>query len=356
MKKYLLLFVFLFCMSQTNGQITITQSDMPEVDDTLRSSTSFFTTTDFTLSGTNFSWDFTDLVPFSQKVDTFVSVWSTPLAYNIVFLYPFVSTIAMQQPDIFVIPGMPYENVYYFYKESSSSFSMVGYGAEIAGVPSPVKYDDADVLYTFPAAYGNLDSSSSNFSQSIPYLGYFAQSKKRVNTIDGWGTITTPFGSFQALRMKSDITQFDSLYIDSLNFGFGIPRNYTEYKWLAKGYGEPVLTVTDNGLSYTITYIDSARKVILSAEESLSVNDNWNIFPNPNNGSFILDLPSFSMSKAMLRLLNIEGQQLWFKIINSSAKNIRLSVNLTYEGIKPGMYMLEFISGDQKLSKKIVIY
>ncbi|PJA07855.1 MAG: hypothetical protein COX70_05360, partial [Flavobacteriales bacterium CG_4_10_14_0_2_um_filter_32_8] len=66
-----------------NAQITITNNDMPNVNDTFRlSTTNNIQGLDPVLTGTNYSWNFSTLVPSSQRLDTFFSVSSTPLAYQ----------------------------------------------------------------------------------------------------------------------------------------------------------------------------------------------------------------------------------------------------------------------------------
>jgi gliding motility-associated-like protein len=58
------------------------------------------------------------------------------------------------------------------------------------------------------------------------------------------GTLLTPFGTFNALRIKSTLQISDSIYLDTLGFGITIPRQtIVEYKWLGAGKKIPLLEV-----------------------------------------------------------------------------------------------------------------
>ncbi|MCD4746093.1 MAG: hypothetical protein K8R58_07325 [Bacteroidales bacterium] len=257
-KITLLLIYFTFFYSISFAQIVIDQHDMPNVGDTIRCSTTYSTNgVDYTLTGQDYTWDFSELNYVSQKVDTFVHVWSTPLTYQLVFLYPFVATIASPQADFDLIPNFEITEAYQYCKETSSEYKEVGTGFKLNGIPLPLKYDEPDILYKFPLENGDIDSCISIFEFDIPGIGHYSRTKKRINTVDGWGTLITPLGTFETLRIKSEIFQRDSLYIDSLGFGFPINSSKIEYKWLAKEFGIPLLTITKSGiLPPTVKYID----------------------------------------------------------------------------------------------------
>ena len=256
--KNFFLVLFLFLGTLSFSQITIDRNDMPNENDTIRLSTTITVNgIDYTLTGEDYTWDFSSLSSLNQRVDTFCSVLSTPIVYQIVFPYYFVATIASPKGNFDLIPNLQFSNYYQYYKESNSAFKDVGFGITFNGIPIPIKYDEADVLYNFPMQFGNSNISNSGFEINIPSLIYLGIEKQRTNTVDGWGTLITPFGSFETLRLKSEIVEHDSIYIDSLGIGFPINRSYTEYKWLGKEQGLPLLTITQEGLLTTVEFIDS---------------------------------------------------------------------------------------------------
>lgn len=267
MKKFLFLLIFISIVFGSFSQIVINQNDMPNVGDTIRFNTTYnLGAIDYTLTGPGYNWDYSSLSTIlPQNADTFVHVWNTPLLYQIVFLYPFVSTIAQPQADFDLIPNLTLSDVYKYYKESSSEFKEVGTGFTVNGIPLPFKYDEDDIIYRFPLEFGDSDSSTSSFSINIPGLGYYGSVKKRVNFVDGWGTLTTPFGTFEVLRMKTVINQHDSIYIDTLNFGLPINTETIEYKWLGKTFGRPLLKISKTG------FLPAVAEYIYSEIEPLVV-------------------------------------------------------------------------------------
>jgi len=286
------------------AQISIDNSDMPSPGDTIRtSSTIDFGMISYVETGNDFTWDFTSLVPFSQSVDTFVSVLETPFVYQLIFILS--ANLAQQLNEFDQFPGFQVTDTYTFFKNSASDFREVGFGVTLNGIPIPNKYDDPDLIYQFPIQAGNVDSSTANYEFDIPGIGYFGGWKKRKNIADGWGTLIIPYGSFETLRLKSEIQQYDSLHIDSLGIGFPIYREFVEYKWLGQNFGIPICTVTDDGLLPTISYIDSVRNLLTSVEYSIQKED-VKVFPNPSSDKVIITFDGPEIEFIKVTLLNLK--------------------------------------------------
>jgi len=127
------------------SQITIDQNDMPDVNDTFRISTAVDIAGDPSPTGANYTWDYSGLSSASQTIDTFISVLSTPLTYQLVFNLPPwdpPASIAhpLSQPSGIPLPVIITDYIE-FYKEASSDFKKVGFGATISSIPMPIKYD-----------------------------------------------------------------------------------------------------------------------------------------------------------------------------------------------------------------------
>lgn len=107
-QKALLLFALVMVHSSfTRAQITLTTADMPSPGDTIRKSTALNPNQiDYTLTGTNYTWDFTSLFSIGQTVDTFVSVSSVPFWYQIVFIPNLIANLAQKYPEIDTIPEL----------------------------------------------------------------------------------------------------------------------------------------------------------------------------------------------------------------------------------------------------------
>ena len=167
MNKSKLLFVILISPLFILSQIIIDENDMPEEGDTIRlSSTIDIGMLNYEETGNDFLWDFSGLIPFSQYVDTFVSVQQTPWVYQVVFFLS--SNLAQPMQSFDQIPGFQVTDAYEFFKNSNNDFRSVGYGVTLNQIPIPNKFEDPDIIYKFPLAYGNIDSSLSTHEFAIP--------------------------------------------------------------------------------------------------------------------------------------------------------------------------------------------
>ncbi len=347
MKKLKLISLMLVLPVWLLSQVVINQDDMPNAGDTIRQSNTInLNGIDYASTGNNYTWDFTSLFPLTQTVDTFVSVSQTPFVYQLFFILS--ANLAQPGFEFNQFSGFQVTDSYSYYKKSSSDYRAVGFGVTLNGIPIPDKFQTDDIIYKFPLSTGNADSSNSVQEISIPGIGYLGGWKKRVNHVDGWGTLSTPFGTFNTLRVKSDIQEYDSIYLDSLNTGFPFVRNYTEYKWLANGFGIPLCTVTDDGLLPTISYIDSVRNLFVGVPETNLKNADIRIFPNPVNDELTLDLNLNKVSVISVYLYNTDGRVI-AELMNRQQTSAHdpLVFNLGSYKMNRGLYAL-MISVDGK--------
>jgi len=356
MRKMVFTLALTLVFSLTFAQIIINPDDMPDVGDTIRSTSTLNTGgVDFTLTGEDFTWDFSGLSIVNQVVDTFVSVSSTPFLYQIIFLYPFVATIASPQPDFDLIPGFEVADAYLFYKESDNFFGMAGLGVNLAGIPLPLKFDNPDIYYQFPVEYENLDSSIASFSLGIPDLGFYSTERNRRNFVDGWGMLITPYGSFPTLRIKSELEIHDSIYVDSLGIGFPVNRSIVEYKWLGNGFGIPLLQVTVEGSLTTVSYIDTLRSPVQVFESQVFDNE-FTVYPNPCSSYLDLEYEVNSPGCFSVELLSFEGKRIYyFGDFDVEAGMFKQRLDLKHLQIPSGVYFLRMNISNHSITKKIIV-
>jgi uncharacterized membrane protein YkgB len=277
MKKITLTLIIALCVNAINAQITITDADMPLPGDNVLRTTSSATGTgfDFTLTGPNYNWDFTSLVGTGADTTIYKNIANAPGFTGIVFglFAPAYtrSNMFRNEANPLNFPALvsnffKVDSAFSFIKKNTSVFAKTGFSLKLNSFDLPLPYDSNDNIYRFPLNYGNADSCISQFVINNPLLSflYYKQRQKRVNHVDGWGKILLPYnGTFDVLRVKSELTGSDSLHVDTLfiNQGFTLPRaKQVEYKWLAKGLKTPVLQVIGAELAgvftpSTITYL-----------------------------------------------------------------------------------------------------
>jgi hypothetical protein len=347
---------------QLSAQVVITGNDMPVPGDTVRKS---FTTV---LDGINYQqggpdqrWVFDELTVISQQIDTFVSVEETPSIYQLFFnnqwIYPdYNATVAMKLATFTGIPGLSLTDTYLFIKNEDNEYREVGYGAAIEGVQVPIQLQQIDTIYRFPLEYGDIDSAHSLLEVDVPNLGYLMISKFRKNTADGWGTLITPYGEFQTLRVKTEIMEYDSLYSDSLGVGMPVTRNIIEYKWLANGYPEPMLLVSEEPFLVTAAYIDSVRSTFLAVPEVKNSGFDFSVYPNPSREYVSVDYELAEDADVQISVYSVFGNELKRFMQSRQERGYYHQVlYLKENGIRSGIYLIRLTINEVPHVRKIIV-
>ncbi|NML67767.1 hypothetical protein HHL22_21405 [Hymenobacter sp. RP-2-7] len=307
--------LFVACLVLTTGVAaqtapTITAADMPVVGDTLRLSAASIalpaSAPPLSLNGANRTWNYADLSAASQRVVRYASVGSVAGAFlQLTFNSPLSpdnrATLAAPQQLPAAAAALPVTDPVEFSALTAADYRLVGYGATFSGTAVPVTYASKaqqDVIYQFPLAYGGAAVVSNSLlatPAALASTGSFSQQRQRSTQADGWGTLTTPFGTFQALRVVSSLLDHDVLTMGttpSQTIDLPLQR---EYKWLANGVHVPLLTITTvtvAGLE-TVTgveYRDVYRRLVILATRSGALASGLSAYPNPSAAGAALHL------------------------------------------------------------------
>ena len=353
MKKHILISVVaaLLFSGTAIGQITITKSDMPQQDDTVRISVGINPgIIDLAETGENYHWDYSELIPFQQRVDTFVSVGDTPAG----LLFLFTSDFAVNMAGAFSFPGTGISKPYFYFKSTNSAYKNTGFAFEMDGYPIPAPFSDPDILYQFPLTYLNVDSSASGVDMNIPGTGYLLVDRHRRNTVDGWGTLTTPYGTFDVIRLKSEVTEYDSVYSESQGTGVGLLYSYTEYKWIGNNQKVPLLMVRDVAEGAIVEYVDSIRGSLGVAEKQNYLT-RVAVIPNPVKTTATLRFSLNLKSGVTLKLFDLSGKEVW----KSPAQELlsgthEISLDVQQMGLQAGTYLLKVAANNNARIVKLV--
>lgn len=74
----------------------------------------------------------------------------------------------------------------------------------------------------------------------------------------------------------------------------------------------------------------------------------WNIYPNPNNGTFVLELPS--KEQAQIIITNVQGQVVYKQEVNNTSK---LTIEL--DNAAKGIYLMQVVSGHDTYQTKLTV-
>lgn len=363
MKKILLSSVMVFCLFGAGvAQPTINDNDMPVPGDTIRmASVLNLGSIDYTLTGLNYQWDFSSLTGTAERVDTFVSVTSAPWYYYPDFNNPFdqthKATVAQRMADMTQMPTVQFTDVFNFYKNSASAYTQVGMGITVNSIPMPVQFTDPDLLYTFPLTQGAKDSSFYAYHITIPTIGYYGQSRKRVNLVDGWGTVITPFDTFPAVRVLSTSYVHDTLHMDTLGFGFAQDHMEYEYKWLADDMGIPVFKVTERTgmMSSTLgEYRKDYTPILSDVPKAETLMGFVDVYPNPATDQTSVCFSLNGNGKVSVEIFDLTGSLIYTSGDINYTRGFH-QLPLPIENMAAGIYPVKIQSGSSVKFFKLIV-
>ncbi len=354
-KQIIALIVLIISTLPAYTQISITSSDMAKPGDIVVNSVGInLDVFNYTQTGEDFYWDFSQLEGVSNTADTFIGINDVPIVYFFYFMG--VSNLVKKESGTIPIPSFPITKEYSFLKNSSSSYNNAGEVYTISGLPVPLKFNSPDVLYNFPMEYGNQGSSFAEYSIGLPGVGFIHREIQRNNTVDGWGTLTTPYGTFDVLRQKSEVSEFDSIYLDSLSTGLPLYREYTEYTWIGKDQKIPLLSITTSLGGIIGTYVDSVRVNPSSINQQIDVANNISVFPNPTTGVVNITADLVATADIKIDVFNNFGVKVIDGIVKKNQTGAMLEkINLIDAGLKKGAYIVKISVGNRKTSKVVIL-
>jgi hypothetical protein len=361
MKKTLLLLLLISAFN-IQSQITITSSSMPISGDTIRYSNARLSSVgDYTATGTNYNWQFDTLRPTSQDIRNFYSALSTPY-----FIFFFPPKYGEKTQDTIININIPtvgpitITDVYSFYRKTSTVFAAEGLGLKINGIPVPNTYTNEDEIYQFPLDYGDRDSSTFKFSTPSTTLIPFVYTKQghRITEVDGWGSITTPYGTAACLRVIT--TQYSKDTISATIAGFpikfGFPNYTRSYQWLTAGEHIPYFEVTGtlSGSNFNetqIRYRDNIQSFVGIREENYNLTGS--AFPNPSTHQITVVVPKSNLSTTA-EFIDLQGKTVMSKDLTNNTEPLNQH-KLDVSSLAKGLYILNLSNLEGKQTIKISI-
>ncbi|MDP2385252.1 MAG: T9SS type A sorting domain-containing protein [Bacteroidota bacterium] len=346
MKKQLLystMFTFLG-ISTGLAQITLTQSDMPQVGTAaITASDTSYNGTAGTI-GTGQTWNFSTLLNHRTDAYFFAAANTQPGFSNFSG-----SNICMPSP--------PADSMWTFMTSTASGFFMNGLYNTGSSFPAPVfKYNPPMQLIKLPCTYNTTFTNTAKGSLKIAVASppidsmEFRTSINQSSIMDAWGTLVTPAGSFSTLRQKRTDISTDSTFYKA--FGSWIFDSESidttiNYTWWANNKHYPILEMSDDGAGVkgSVNYLLSSAVGLteISKRESSIIT-----FPNPAQNEMNFILPD---GTATLQVMDIAG-----KVIGShEVKGGEFKIDVS--GLQNGCYSFTYSSHDgiNNLRGKLIV-
>ena len=330
------------------SQITLSNADFADSTDTVRMSITVDPAIDFSSTGANSSWDYSNLIPTSQVLLDYKDLSSASFLVNFMYgtsaplVYQatnFLSSAAIPLDQLSTFLPVTISDVYQYSKNATDSITSVGLSIDVDGNEIPFRSDTIETRYKLPLNFGDTYNSRgfTNLDMNPIYNAIWRQYRQRSSTVDGWGNIVTPYGSFDALRIDHFITETDSIYIEVSGFPLAVELPIPDthlYEWWTNGEKEPILRITTivQGTNETVTnieYKDIYRGLDAGMEEK---SIEYSIFPNPVYD--VLNIAGLNEEAINYSVVSLEGKIVQKGIIAVQNNSIDVSTLI------PGKYQL----------------
>ena len=354
MKSTFFFGLLFFGSALLHAQVMITSDDMPQVGESYLNVHAFeIDYEDPALTaGEDTFWDFSGLTAASDEQISYLSVSDVPFTFQFVYNNPNSESYAnraVEVNDFGVGVEVPVTEGHGFYLVAEDGYYDCGVAGNLNGFPIIGNREPTDRIFQLPLEFGmEADTSYSYLEIEIPELGHGNSHLYRENSLDAWGTVVTPEGTYEALRVRSVVNATDTVISEAFDiFEVIVHPETVEYRWLAPGQGIPVLQInTVDGMITEITY--RSEDIGIGVQELSEVKE-ATVYPNP-----AIDFCTISLTDTEIiqnaTLVDLTGKTIPVEF-EQNGQDIRVDVNQT----TPGLYRIVLTGETTRFSNWVII-
>jgi hypothetical protein len=264
------------------------------------------------------------------------------------------------------------DTLYYYFDSSSTHVNLWGVSGNLLGnsVNNAQVYSNPQTIIKFPSTYNSTFTDTAAYDSKMPYndyyQGYYVDSvreKERIITvsnIDGWGNVTTPNQTFPCLRQNIVEHSIDSTWakvvVGTYHYWLNLSGDATStqsYSYIS--HVGPIVNIEYYADSNAIAQITWNPTVWTAVPKNEMEND-INIFPNPNTGEFDMTMNSSISNDYTIELSNVLGQVIYHESLSNFSGKYNKHFDVKAYG--DGFYMMRVFntSGLLKSNKIAIIH
>lgn len=221
------------------------------------------------------------------------------------------------------------------------------------------------------------DSETATFTWAEDFSGEAQLTVHAANTCgDGAAAemLTVNVNAMPTATFTSDVTEVDHAYIDTTAFASSDAADYTAVSWSVEP-AEAVTEIIDNGENAEMVWNDSytgeatvkfhltndcgevvmEHGLVMKSTVGIGEDELYSasVFPNPNDGSFKLQLSSDKAQKISIRVMSPLGKVVYDQ--NNIQFNDRYETTIDIENASNGVYYLVIESDNARRVEKIIV-
>lgn len=305
MKKQLLLFSSLLIVSAASAQITINMADIVVPPKTVLQANDTLPTVSVGSAGPSQTWNMSALNTHTIDSLSFMpTAWAPDAA-----VFP-MSNMTLKQGN---------SGFFSYLSNTSAALDIIGNTGDLDPGTGTTEHliqhvNPGERLISFPSTYNtnfvNDYGSIATFHYGVdPGIGFVVDSVMqrskvhKVSVADAWGTITTPLGTFSALRLSQRKYTVDSTFGLISGFGWMFFQETIDstksYSWWTNGVGFPLVATDVDWTTNAPT-----RAQWLQATPTTGINEftaaEINVFPNPATDHVSMQLDPTKVSTVLV--------------------------------------------------------
>jgi len=331
-KTFTLLLAVTASVAAYGQAITIDSSDIAIMGRTIIMATD--TSSMITLTpgpaGANQTWNFSTAVAGTKDTVTFGSPVGTPYA--------------SQFPNATVHASA--DSVHIYFVKTATAMFIDGSAASFIGVAD---MNPNEQMIAFPSTMGTTFTNTSSYQFTYP-TGLSAPApdstrivftKTKTAIVDAWGSVTTPGGTFNSIRVKSIGYTVDSSFahfpLTGWTFGSeSYDTSYT-YDWWAKDESYPVVSMDSSSFG---TFFSFLLPIVNDIKQVNKLHAT--IYPNPAKNLLYISTQS---AKISMVIYDLKGS------VIREQKNLNGSTAVNVGDLTAGMYLYSITDNEGKTAR-----
>lgn len=298
------------------------------------------------------TWDFSMLV-----ADEDPYFFSVDLAANSAFADSF--------PEATLFSDLGEDSVAFFVRASSNALEILGSIAAFQDEETMevdtfiLKYSDPQTIISYPFGVNSSVDDTYKFGFDLFGLGSNSSTGTQTQEGSGYGTLTTPAGTFEnVLRMKTTTVEIDSL--DFAGLFTTVTTTYsTQYTWHLPGEFNILMTWSrdssfddtfgasvDTTVSYGLVTSSTSISKTLASEISLG------LYPSPMINNLTLDFELAESDLVSVSLFDLSGKRI-IALPRERYGQGTNTIQLPVVDLSSGTYFISMEVGDKRLIKKV---
>lgn len=209
-----------------------------------------------------------------------------------------------------------------------------------------IKYTDPEDFLRYPVKYNDsyVDTWGATFTNGITFI----RKGKTTVKVDGYGTITTPAGTYtNAVRVHMLQEYSDSSTFAVINY------ENDQYMWYVKDIAYPVLTsyefTSSQGSTSATLYVTTKQVIGISRAETRAA---FKLYPNPASSHLQVVMANAHHENVNWEMVDLAGKA---HLSGRSMSNLEGQFSLNVSSLPKGMYYLKVRTNTGVSSSALVI-